>query len=74
MGLLGRSLIGGQDATDGGDFFQAWNPATGEKLEPKFAPATKEDVERAAQLADQAFAVFSQVRPVDKAAFLRRIA
>ena len=74
MELLGRSLIGGQEPAGGGDFFHAWNPATGEKLEPRFASATAEDVERAARLADQAFAVFSQLRAGDKAAFLRRMA
>jgi 2,5-dioxopentanoate dehydrogenase len=74
MNILGKSLIGFQDAMPGGDSFQAFNPATGEKLENLFYSANGQDVDRAAQLATEAFPVFSQLKPADKAAFLKRVA
>jgi 2,5-dioxopentanoate dehydrogenase len=74
MELLGKSLIGSRDAAGGGDSFRAWNPATGEQLEQVFFSATKDEVERAAKLAAEAFATFSQRKPSEKAAFLRSIA
>jgi alpha-ketoglutaric semialdehyde dehydrogenase len=74
MNILGKSLIGFQDAMPSGDTFQAFNPATGEKLETAFYAASSQDVDRAARLATDAFPVFSQLRAHDKAAFLKRIA
>jgi NADP-dependent aldehyde dehydrogenase len=74
MNIFGKSLIGFQDATPGGDSFQAFNPATGEKLENLFYSANSQDVDRAAQLATEAFPFFSQLKPADKAAFLKRVA
>src|SRR5262249_2243935 len=73
MEILGKSLIGSQDAAPGGDSFRAFNPATGEKLEPAFYSASTADVDRAAQLAAEALRVFSQRGPRDNAAFLKRI-
>jgi alpha-ketoglutaric semialdehyde dehydrogenase len=74
MDILGKSLIGFQDATPGSDCFRAFNPARGEKLETPFYSASSADVDRAAQLAADAFPVFSQLKPAEKAAFLKRIA
>src|SRR5262249_21178234 len=74
MEILGKSLIGSQDATPGGDLFRAFNPATGEKLDPPFYSASRADVDHAAQLAADAYPIFSQLRPADKSAFLKRIA
>jgi alpha-ketoglutaric semialdehyde dehydrogenase len=74
MDILGKSLIGFQDATNTTDSFRAWNPATGEQVGPAFFSATKDDVDRAAKLAAEAFPVFSQLKHTDKAAFLRRVA
>jgi 2,5-dioxopentanoate dehydrogenase len=74
MNMLGKSLIGSRDSQGSGDSFRAWNPATGEKLEPAFYSATKEDIDRATQLATEAFPSYSRLRPAAKAAFLKRIA
>ncbi len=74
MKLLGTSLIGSEDAMLSEQIFQAWNPATGQVLEPKFHSATSGDAERAVQLAHAAFGSYSKARPVTKAGLLRRIA
>ena len=74
MKLLGKSLIGSEDATPSERVFQACNPATGRMLEPKFYSATSGDIERAVQLAHTAFGSYSKARPATKAALLRRIA
>src|SRR5581483_4349250 len=57
-----------------GEPFPAWNPANGERLEPAFMPATRGELDAAAQLADQAFAIYSRVSGRDKADFLRQVA
>lgn len=52
----------------------ATNPATGQHLQPGFVPAAVEDVELAARLAAEAFAVYGRTPGRAKAAFLRKIA
>jgi 2,5-dioxopentanoate dehydrogenase len=74
MQLLGKSLIGSRDATAGSDFLQAWNPATGQKIEPSFASARSDDVELAAKLASEAFPIYSRLSGRQRSAFLNRIA
>lgn len=74
MELTGRSIIGGVYLKGTGEPFHAWNPVTGERLEPAFIPATREELDAAAQLADQAFAIYSRVSGRDKADFLRQVA
>jgi 2,5-dioxopentanoate dehydrogenase len=74
MNILGRSLIGAREATGSNDSFHAWNPATGEKIEPAFHSATKGEVDRAARLATEAFPAYSRLKPIEKAAFLQGIA
>jgi len=74
MEILGKSLIGFGDAASKGDSFRAWNPATGEPVGPSFSSATKDDVERAARLAGEAFLGFSQVSPAKRTVFLRGVA
>jgi alpha-ketoglutaric semialdehyde dehydrogenase len=74
MNILGRSLIGGGEGAESGDSFRAWNPATGETLEPAFYSATKQEVHRAAQLAADAFPALSRLRPAEKAALLESVA
>jgi len=72
--LTGRSLIGFRDGASEVDPFQATNPATGEHLPPVFFPATPEEVDLAARLAADAFAVYSRTSGKEKGAFLRNIA
>jgi 2,5-dioxopentanoate dehydrogenase len=74
MKILGKSLIGSQESTHAGDSLRAWNPATGETIEPLFFSASRHDVEGAAQLAAEAFPVISRLPSVEKAALLESIA
>ena len=74
MNILGKSLIGASDSTSSDDSFRAWNPANGQTLEPAFYSVTKPDVDRAAQLAADAFRISSVLKPAQKAALLNGIA
>jgi alpha-ketoglutaric semialdehyde dehydrogenase len=74
MSLAGRSILGFSAGADTGTVFRAQNPASGESLEPDFFSATSQEVDRAAHLAHEAFAVYSQKTGREKAAFLRKIA
>lgn len=74
MQLEGKSLIAGGLATSNGPEFFAVNPATRENIQPAFFSATNEDVERAAQLAREAFAVYKNCSGQKKGQFLRAIA
>lgn len=74
MKLTGRSIVGFASSAGSSEVFHATNPTNGETLEPGFAAATSEEVERAAQLAHEAFAKYSQTSGRERAAFLRKIA
>ncbi|WP_425491384.1 aldehyde dehydrogenase (NADP(+)) [Chitinivorax tropicus] len=74
MELQGRSLIGAQTGTASGAEFHALNPATGERLQPAFRCATQQEVDAAANLAEQAFSSFASSSGQTRAALLRRIA
>src|SRR5579859_4645055 len=74
MEILGKSLIGFRDSTSTGAPFSAWNPATGEKITPAFFSASPQDVARAAELASDAFSVYSRLPGTERASFLNRIA
>jgi NADP-dependent aldehyde dehydrogenase len=70
----GRSLIGFREASSDAEPFFAWDPTTGEKLEPVFTSATVAEVDQAARLASQAFAVYSHISGRERGALLRTIA
>jgi 2,5-dioxopentanoate dehydrogenase len=72
-GLLGRSIIAGQSGKGRDEVFRAVNPASGEPLAPDFFSATPEEVSRAVELAQQAFAVYGRVSGRDKGRLLRQI-
>jgi NADP-dependent aldehyde dehydrogenase len=74
LDLQGQSLIGDSISRAAEEFIQAINPATGEKLEPRFYSASASDVERAAQLAQAAFQRFANTSGHERAKFLRAIA
>ena len=74
MKLSGRSIVGFKTGADSSEVFHAVNPATGDQLEPGFAAATSDEVERAAKLAHEAFASYSQTSGRERGAFLRKIA
>lgn len=72
--LHGHSILNGCSAPEGGRIFSAFNPAVGAALEPPFHSASVEDVHRAAQLAEEAFVIYSRTPGRDRAHFIRRIA
>ena len=71
--LLGKSIIGFQQGVGEATIFGI-NPATGESLQPGYAAASEDELERAAELATGAFATFGKSSGADRAAFLRKIA
>ena len=72
--LLGYSIIGGEPHKVSGGTFNGFNPATGENLDPQFHYASVEDLNRAADLAEEAFETFRNTTPAARASFLRSIA
>ncbi|HTM36557.1 MAG TPA: aldehyde dehydrogenase (NADP(+)) [Terriglobales bacterium] len=72
--LSGRSLIGSQLGETRGRAFHGVNPSNGEKLEPAFYSATEEDIDKAANLAADAFRTGQGLSGKERAAFLRRVA
>jgi 2,5-dioxopentanoate dehydrogenase len=72
--LQGQSIVNGRATAGTEAVFSAINPAAGTALEPSFYSASAEDVNRAAQLAEEAFASYGRLSGSEKARFLRRIA
>ncbi len=72
--LTGNSLIGLKEATPGRDRFRAISPQSNSHLDPEFHTASADDVNRAAQLAHDAFLTYANLPGKAKAAFLRGIA
>jgi len=60
MSITGDLLIGTQRVRGGERSFRAVNPATGETLEPAFAFAASPEVERACDLAWEAFHAYRE--------------
>ncbi|MEN2787235.1 aldehyde dehydrogenase (NADP(+)) [Sphingomonas qilianensis] len=73
MDITGAILIGSTDRT-AGTTFDAVNPATGAALTPSFAEAGPADVADACALAADAFTVFSDLAPEQRAQFLEAVA
>jgi NADP-dependent aldehyde dehydrogenase len=74
MKLTGNLLIGAQEVPATAGTMKALNPATNSEIEPSFAFGSIAEVERAAQLADDAFDSYNNSSLEDRAAFLERIA
>src|SRR5688500_12228423 len=72
--LSGTSIIGVSRGALNGNTFQSFNPSTGEDLAPIFYSASSNEVDQAAQLADAAFASYSQTTGAERARFLGQIA
>src|SRR5580693_5837942 len=72
--LHGQSIVDGESRSGNGATFHGVNPASGAQLEPAFRCATLEDLNFAADLADEAFAIYSKLSGREKARFLRHIA
>ena len=74
MELTGLSFLGDSRSARTASAFHAFNPQTGAPLEPAYHSATPEEVDRAVQLAAQAFDSYRQTTGKARAAFLRAIA
>ena len=74
MKLNGNLLIGAQEVPATAGTMKALNPATNVEIEPLFAFGGIEEVDRAAQLADDAFDSYNRTSLPERAAFLERIA
>lgn len=72
--LLGYSIINGEPHKVSGGTFSGFNPATGQSLEPAFHYASVDDLNRAAELAEDAFASYRNLPGKQKGRFLRSIA
>jgi 2,5-dioxopentanoate dehydrogenase len=72
--LNGNLLIGAQEVSGTAGTMKALNPATNDEIEPLFTLGGIADVDRAAQLADDAFDSYNHTSLAERAAFLERIA
>ena len=74
MTLQGNQLIGQQRITGNDATFHAIDPASGERLEPAYGGGNAADVERACELAREAFDAYRETSLEDRAVFLETIA
>lgn len=72
--LTGHSIIAGESVPGTGGSTRGYNPATDEPLEPAYSLIENEQLARATEAAEEAFASFSTLDPETHAAFLERIA
>ena len=72
--LQGTSIIGFQRAKARGETFTAFDPTTGQAVEPKFYSATIDELNRAAALAEEARLIYGNLPGRERAKFLRKIA
>src|SRR5690554_1766473 len=74
MTLQGTSLIGREAVTGNQAAIRAIDPASGEALAPDYLGLDRNAVTRACQLAEEAFATYSETSLDARAAFLEAIA
>lgn len=74
MKLQGLSIIGQSRGANAGNSWQAQNPASGEAIEPAYHAANREELDRAVELAGQAFTSYGKSSGEERAVFLRAIA
>ena len=72
--ITGKSIIGSCRGSETADTFTAFDPTTGEPIDPPFHSATPDELNKAAQLADDARLAYASVSPESRARFLRAIA
>lgn len=72
--LTGKSIIGFSRGKSSETTFTAFNPATGEAVEPNFYSASLDELNKACELAESARIAYGKVSGKDKAKFLRQIA
>jgi NADP-dependent aldehyde dehydrogenase len=74
MELTGEQIIGSTFSKRGSKTFNAVNPVDDQRLEPSYYEAAAGEVDRAFQLAQEAFLIYRKKKPIEKTAFLERIA
>ena len=74
IALHGSSIINGASREGTGETFYGFDPANGGRLEPVYHGASREDVNFAAELADEAFGIYRKLSGKGRAKFLRHIA
>jgi acyl-CoA reductase-like NAD-dependent aldehyde dehydrogenase len=74
MTIQGEMIIGQRIVRGSAGTIRAFNPATQAQLEPEFGLATREDVDAACTLAEQAFDAYRSVPLEQRASFLEAIA
>jgi|CXWL01.1.fsa_nt_gi NADP-dependent aldehyde dehydrogenase len=72
--LTGRSIIGQSRGSKTADTFSAFDPTTGNAVEPPFYSASLEELDQAATLAGQARIPFGNIPGRERAVFLRKMA
>ena len=72
--VTGHNFIAGRRSAAGTTLLQSLDATTGEALPYHFYQATAEEVDLAAQAADEAFASFRQLSPERRAEFLDAVA
>jgi len=72
--LQGGSIVNGESRQGSGVAFYGFDPAAATQLDPVYHTASIEDLNRAADLAEEAFATYGKLLGSDKARFLRHIA
>jgi 2,5-dioxopentanoate dehydrogenase len=72
--LQGGSIVSGEFRQGIGAAFRAFDPAAGARLEPGYHGASIEDLNLAADVADEAFVTYGKLPGREKARFLRHIA
>ncbi|MFZ0302384.1 MAG: aldehyde dehydrogenase (NADP(+)) [Terracidiphilus sp.] len=72
--LTGYSIVGGKSLESSGGSFHGLDPATGARLEPAYHYASLEDLDRAANLAEEARGTYCGISGRERAGFLRHIA
>jgi len=74
MTLHGHSIVNGESREGTGTAFQGFDPSSGTRLDPVYHSASAEDVDTAANLADEAFATYGKLSGHERGRFLRHIA
>ena len=72
--IKGTSIIGCLRGSETDDTFTAFDPSTGDAVEPKFHSATIKELDRAASLAKDARLKYGNLPQRERAKFLRKIA
>ncbi len=73
MTLTGHQLLGFGSSRQGDQEFRGVDPRNGETFDPPFTDATDQEVDRALELASQAFSAMSEIDRPSRAAFLEQI-